>query len=101
MGNKKTSKRNRSYVRKRRAARAAVPEEEVKVTMVDEGKNKRMRQRFKQKDRRRLCTSNPVSQFLKFGSINVDGITEASRYGVETLLEKRNYDVNIFYHKFY
>ena len=88
-------------MRKRRAARAAVPEEEVKVAMVDEGKNKRMRQRFKQKDRRRLCTSNPVSQFLKFGSINVDGITEASRYGVETLLEKRNFDVNIFYHKFY
>ena len=36
-------------------------------------------------------------QSLKFGSINVDGINEGSKYGVEKLIQERKYDVREIY----
>ena len=40
-------------------------------------------------------TSHPQTNYqsLKFGSINVDGINEGSKYGVQKLIQERKYDV--------
>ena len=91
MGNKKTKKRNRGYVRARRARE--VPGDDVKILNADKGKNKRMRKRLRQAKVRDDEAVNLNPRSLKFGSMNVDGINEDSRYGVETLLQNRKFDV--------
>ena len=90
MGTAKTYKRNRNHILKRIRERHRRPSGHI-----DEGKNKRRRQRLAESQPRseNMQTSH-VSQVLKFGSMNVNGVNEESRLGIETLLKNRNFDVS-------
>ena len=90
MGKKKTSKRNRGYIRRRIRERVS-RNGETKLN-TDQGKNVKRRHHIKE-NVPRGGSSQPNHHFLKFGCMNVDGINEASRCGVEALLQTRNYDV--------
>ena len=94
MGKKKTYKRNRRYVRAR-SYRVNRDGGGGSMATSNEGKNKRMRKKILERQiRRGDINPQPNISYLKIGSINVDGINEASRYGVETLLQERNFDVS-------
>ena len=90
MGKKRNSNRNRGYIKQRIKERLSRNGETS--LNADEGKNVKRRQLIKEKVPRG-GSSQPNYQFLKFGCMNVDGINEASRCGVEALLQTRNYDV--------
>ena len=93
MGKKNTYKRNRRYVRAR--SYRVNGDGGGSMATSNEGKNKRIRKKILEKQiRRGNINPQPNISYLKIGSLNVYGINEASRYGVETLLQERNFDVS-------
>lgn len=97
MGKKKTQKRNRRYVRAKALRIPTVTKGPVATGDVV-GRNKRRRQKIRERQVARE-TSHPQTNYqsLKFGSLNVDGINEGSKYGVEKLIQERKYDVREIY----
>ena len=90
MGTAKTYKRNRNHILKRIRDRQQQPSGHV-----DKGKNKRRRQRLAERQpRSEKMQISRISKVLKFGSMNVNGVNEESRLGIETLLKNRNFDVS-------
>ena len=97
MGKKKTQKRNRRYIR---AKALRIPTDTKGPVGNGDvvGRNKRRRQQIREREVVRETSRPPTNyQSLKFGSINVDGINEGSKHGVETLIQERKYDVRKIY----
>ena len=90
MGKKnKNMKRNRSKVRKRIRDQA---QNQAKNQTKVIGKNKRRRPNLKKTAK--FKPNVGTAEILKFGSINVDGMNEASKHSVEKLLYERKFDVS-------
>ena len=89
MGKNKNKKRNRSKVRKRIRDQA---QNQAKNQTKIIGKNKRRRVDINK--RAKFKPNDGTVEILKFGSINVDGINEATKHSVEKLLSDRKFDVS-------
>ena len=82
----KNKKRNRSHARKRKRDK---PQEQPTQP------KERKRRKFTRHKGNRLQIGNGTAGVLKIGSINVDGINEASKHAIEGLLYTRGFDVSL------